>query len=296
MNTHKSLLLSILTCVILAAFIAGPGCITQPQDQGNPVTPRPESTTPSLEVTPASASMKGVSWELVSYDSGRIAQESVTLGSTVTARFEQGGILQGSSGCNQYSASYETNGPHLLISTPQHTRRSCHSPPGVEHQEKAYLIDLEKVRTYTIDGDMLRLFDEAGKVVLLFRKTDSPQGLSGISWKTWHLISYRNDSGAIAGIPGSMVMTSRFLEGIVSGYSGCNCYLGQYREDGGAMAIEELIATDTNCRNETFMSVERLFIQNLQATTAYIATSDSFTLVDDRGESLLVFEATPVIS
>lgn len=286
----------ILACIVLAAFIAGPGCISQPQDQEKQVTQIPESPTPSTVTTPAPASMKGVLWELASYDSGRIAQESVTLGTTVTARFEQGGILQGSSGCNHYSASFETNGSNLLISTPQHTRRICHSPPGVEHQEKAYLIDLEKVRTYTLDGDMLRLFDEAGKTVLLFRKTDSPQGLSGISWKTWHMSSYQNDSGNVVGIPGSMVMTTRFLNGTVSGFSGCNCFLGQYREDGGAMAIEGLIVTDTNCRNETVMGVERSFISNLGTTTAYIVTSDRLLLVDDRGESLLVYEATPASS
>lgn len=293
MITYKTRTVCILACIVLAAFIAVPGCISQQQDQEKPVTQIPESPTPLPEATPVPGSIKGVSWELVSYDSGRIAQESVTLGTTVTARFEQGGILQGLSGCNQYSASFETNGSRLLISTPQHTRRSCHSPPGVEHQEKAYLIDLEKVRTYALDGDMLRLSDEAGKTVLLFRKTDTPQGISGILWKTWHTSSYQNDSGEVVGIPGSMVMTTRFLDGTVSGFSGCNCFLGQYREDGGAMAIEGLIVTDTNCRNETVMGVERSFIRNLGTTTAYIVTSDRLLLVDDRGESLLVYKATP---
>lgn len=296
MITHKPLPVYILACILLAALIAVPGCISQQQDQGKPITNTPESPTPSPVVTLTSEPMKGVSWELVSYDSGRIAQESVTLGTTVTARFEQEGILQGSSGCNQYSASFETNGSCLLISTPQHTRRSCHSPPGVEHQEKAYIIDLEKVRTYTIDGEILRLFDDAGKVVLLFRKADTPQGLSGIPWKTWHLSSIRNESGEVVGIPGSMLMTTRFLDGTISGYSGCNCYLGQYREDGGAMAIEKLIVTDTNCRNDTVMGLERSFIQNFGTTTAYIATSDRLLLADERGESLLVYEAAPVSS
>lgn len=122
----------IFTCMVLAAFITGAGCISQPTDQGNPSLTATESPTLTMQATGAPVTLKGITWELVSYDSGRIAQESVTLGSTVTARFEPRGILYGSSGCNQYFASYETKGSNLLISAPQHTRLRCQSPPGVD--------------------------------------------------------------------------------------------------------------------------------------------------------------------
>ncbi len=284
----------IFTCMVLAAFITGAGCISQPTDQGNPSLTATESPTLTMQATGAPVTLKGITWELVSYDSGRIAQESVTLGSTVTARFEPGGILYGSSGCNQYFASYETKGSNLLISAPQHTRLRCQSPPGVESQEKAYLIDLEKVRTFSIDGDILRLSDETGRVVLLFRRGEIPPGIPGISWKTWHLSSYRDNSGIVVGIPDTMVMTTRFLDGTISGFSGCNCYLGQYQEDGGAMEIKDLVVTDTNCRNDTVMGAERAFLNNLKGTTAYIQSDDRLLLVNDRGDSLLTYDTKAV--
>lgn len=291
MMTKRTWAAYTLAFLVLAVFMTGSGCISQPTDQGNPSLTATESPTPPMQATGAPVTLKGITWELVSYDSGRIAQESVTLGSTVTARFEPGGILHGSSGCNQYSASYETKDLNLLISAPQHTRLRCHSPPGVESQEKAYLIDLEKVRTFSIDGDILRLSDEAGRVVLLFRRGEIPAGIPGISWKTWHLSSYRDNSGIAVGIPDTMVMTTRFLEGTISGFSGCNCYLGRYQEDGGAMTIKDLVVTDTNCRNDTVMGAERAFLSNLEGTTAYIQSNDRLLLVDDRGDLLLAYDA-----
>jgi len=293
MNTRRSFLIIVPAFFILAAFIAATGCITPSAQPGIENMTEPVSPLPTTPVHAPALSLKGVTWELVSYDSGRFAQESVVPGTTISARFETGGIVHGSSGCNQYCARYESTDTRLLIAAPQYTRESCHTPAGVESQEKIYLIDLEKVRTFTIDGDILKLMDEPGKVTLLFRKGQAPPDATQISWKTWHLVSYRDDSGSILQPPGDMVMTARFLDGTISGFAGCNCYQGPYREDGGAMTIGEPVVTDMNCRNATVKGVEEAFFKNLQHVAAYVGTTENCTLVDGRGESLLVFQSPP---
>lgn len=291
MNRRITLTVYLLTCCVLAAFITGTGCISSspaPAAEHSEITVTP---TPSPEVQEQVPTLTGITWELVSYDSGRIAQESVTVGTTVTARFERGGIVHGSSGCNQYSASFESTGTSLLISTPQHTRERCHAPAGVETQEKVYLLDLERVRTWSIGGGLLRLMDENGRVTLLFREREVPSDAPRISQETWYLSTYRNDTGAMTPPPGGIVMTAGFLDGTLSGFSGCNCYRATYQEDGGVITIGEPVRSDTWCRNEAVTETEGAFFDNLKDAGAYIVDSDSLQMVDIKGEPLLVFHS-----
>ncbi|MCU0632491.1 MAG: META domain-containing protein [Methanolinea sp.] len=284
----KSLPASILACLLVLAVLWS-GCATRSIEPGH------ENTTGTL--TPVStrvyeentSDLSGITWELVSYDSGRLAQESVIPESVITARFEHDGVVYGTSGCNQYFARYEATSPRLSIETPAHTRDVCITPTGVLSQESVYLVDLGKVSSYRVEGVILSLSDSKGRAVLIFRKGIMPVDAGQISWKTWYLTSYRDDQDVMATLPEEVLVTARFFRGTLSGIAGCNSYRASYQEHGAAIAIGVPAATDMKCGNETVMEQEQSFFSGLKGVAAYVTGEDSLLLVDSRGEALMEF-------
>ena len=234
--------------------------------------------------------ISGITWELVAYDSGRLAQESIIPGSIVTARFEREGIVHGISGCNQYWARYEASSTRVSIDFPQRTNAVCNTPSGVLSQESMYLVDLGKANTYRVEGDFLSLSDGKGRTVLLFRKEAIPEDVSYIFRETWYLTALRDDRGSIIMLPHGVLVTARFGEGRVSGFSGCNSYVAPAHVSGAATRIESPLVTDTWCRNETMREQERLFFKRMKEVDAYVPGDDLLILVNDQGETLLEFE------
>jgi len=275
-------LVLLLACILSGCLTLSPG--TELGESGgdlSPVTPTPcgEGTLP----------ISGITWELVAYDSGRIAQESVIPGSVVTARFEDEGIVHGNTGCNQYWARYEASFSRVSIEAPQRTNAVCNTPPGVHSQESLYLVDLGKAKTYSVEGDFLTLSDGNGRAMLLFRKETIPKGAAQIFQDTWYLTASRDDQGSIVMVPGGVLVTARFLEGRVFGFSGCNCYVAPASVRGAATRIESPLVTDTWCRNETVRNQERLFFSRMKEVDAYVPGDGSLILVNGRGETLLEF-------
>ena len=94
----------------------------------------------------------GASWEVIGYNDGKQAVVSVTLGTTLTASFGADGMLSGSAGCNDYTASYKTDGSKISIGPAATTRKMCSEPPNVMEQETQYLQALSTAATVRIDG------------------------------------------------------------------------------------------------------------------------------------------------
>jgi heat shock protein HslJ len=95
--------------------------------------------------------LAGTSWTLATLN-GR----SVLKNTTVTLNFEDGWAA-GSDGCNNYTASYKTEGKKISIGPAATTRKMCAEPPNVMEQEIQYLQALTTAATYRIDGWKLEL-------------------------------------------------------------------------------------------------------------------------------------------
>jgi len=278
-----------IPAVLLIFAVLLSGCVThppgtEPEESGwnsSPATPIPirEDTLP----------MSGTTWILISYDSGRLAQESVVPGSVVTARFEREGIVHGSSGCNQYWARYEASSSRVSIDAPQRTNAVCNTPSGVHSQESMYLLDLGKASIYRVDGNFLSLLDSNGRAVLLFGKETVPEDSAHIFQETWYLTALRDDQGFIVNSPEGVLVTARFIDRTVSGFAGCNCYVAPAYVRSAAIRIETPLATDTWCQNETVRNQERLFLSRIQEVDAYVPGDNSLILVNGHGETLLEF-------
>ena len=110
--------------------------------------------------------LAGTRWQAASFWDAELSDTGLVLpGTTLTMAFDKTGKLNGSSGCNTYSASYVVTGRQLAITPPTGTNRLCNTPEGIMQQEAAFLSLLPGVGGYFVEGDSLYLEDATGTVV-----------------------------------------------------------------------------------------------------------------------------------
>jgi heat shock protein HslJ len=73
----------------------------------------------------------------------------------ITASFHGGGWVDGFAGCNTYLAAASVNGEKLKISAPAAGQDLC--AKAVQDREHAFLAELAKAQSFTLQGDTLEL-------------------------------------------------------------------------------------------------------------------------------------------
>ncbi|MCX7719550.1 MAG: META domain-containing protein [Candidatus Sumerlaeaceae bacterium] len=121
----------------------------------------------------ADTTLIGTAWEVTGYNNGKQAVVSVLSGTTLTAEFRPEGRVSGSAGCNRYTASYETDGSKIEITTPALTRRLCPQPEGIMQQEAQFAAALASAATYRMDGDRLELRTAEGHLAVSLRRAQN---------------------------------------------------------------------------------------------------------------------------
>jgi heat shock protein HslJ len=121
--------------------------------------------------TAQSSDLAGTSWDVIAYNNGKQAVVSVTLGTTLTANFGADGMLSGSAGCNNYTASYKTDGRKISIGPAATTRKMCAEPPNIMEQEMQYLQALSTAATYRIDGMKMEFRTAEGALAANFQRS-----------------------------------------------------------------------------------------------------------------------------
>jgi len=102
-------------------------------------------------------SLTGINWIANGVNNGRGGVQSIVIGNEITAVFGDDGSLSGSSGCNNYSGTYEVDGENMSIGPLAATQKFCEQPEGTMDQESEYLAALQTVAMWSIDGDVLDL-------------------------------------------------------------------------------------------------------------------------------------------
>jgi heat shock protein HslJ len=116
----------------------------------------------------ASDALSRSAWIVTGYNNGKQAVVSTMAGTDLTANFGTDGVLSGNSGCNTYSASYQTDGNKIGIGPAATTRMACEQ--AVMDQEQQYLTALTTAATYRIDGSKLELRTADGALAANFAK------------------------------------------------------------------------------------------------------------------------------
>ena len=123
-----------------------------------------EAPSNSAPENSTSQSLEGTKWTLTFYGD-MSAPQVVLLDSEVTADFAEGRI-SGTGGCNNYFAEYQTEGDQITTGNVGSTKMLC--PDNVMQLEQEYIIAVDTVERYEIDGDELHLYYASGKSVLTF--------------------------------------------------------------------------------------------------------------------------------
>jgi polar amino acid transport system substrate-binding protein len=92
----------------------------------------------------------------------------VLTGTTLTAAFGADGRVNGSSGCNTYSATYTVNGAQLAITPPTGTSALCAEPQGIMEQEAAFLTALQSASSFSLEGGQLYVLSASGQALIEF--------------------------------------------------------------------------------------------------------------------------------
>ena len=77
------------------------------------------------------------------------------------------GQLSGQSACNRYFAGYDQEEDTLRIDQPGSSNMYCE---GLMDYEAEYLQTLGEVKSFELSGDSLKMLDQSGNAILVFRK------------------------------------------------------------------------------------------------------------------------------
>lgn len=135
--------LILLSLVVLLAACGSPAPATQPPD--------PLSST---------------SWVLESLNG-----QPVDIAAGITLAFSDGGTLNGSDGCNDYTAGYTAGGTSLGILAPvSTTNKGCAAE--ITARGAAYLQALTAAVSYKLEGQKLQLLSGDGTVLASFQQVN----------------------------------------------------------------------------------------------------------------------------
>jgi heat shock protein HslJ len=212
-----------------------------------------------------SSELAGTSWIVTGYNNGKQAVVSVMAGTDLTANFGTDGKLSGSAGCNNYTASYQTEGSKISIGPAASTMKACEQ--AVMDQEQQYLAALATAAMYRLDGNKLELRTAAGALAASF--TQAPASSEALPGSSWIVTGYNNGKQAVVSVALGTELTANFgADGMLSGSSGCNTYSASYKIDGNKISIGPAATTMKACE-QAVMDQEQQYLAALATAATY---------------------------
>ena len=194
------------------------------------------------------------------------------------------GKLGGSTGCNQFGASYTQDGDALSIREIVSTQMAC--GPKADAVELAYLAALERVASWRLEQDQLILADADGRALLRFREA-SPVG-------AWTATMFRQRDAVSSVLPGTEITAEFGDDGTLTGSSGCNTYSGTYKTDGAKITISRVGGTEMACdAPDGVMEQEQAYLSALPLAAGYRVEGSKLSLLTAAGTYVATYQRTP---
>lgn len=236
----------------------------------------------------------GALWNLVAL--GDVSKpETPVEGSNFNAQFiripgSPSGVLNGTTGCNEYTAAFTASLDEIKINLPVSTQnKTC--VPGLSDQEQLYFLALNNATTYRISGNTLTIPYDDEKQALVFEGTQLETAqrppLSSLDGTTWYLW-YIDNTPILAGttIYGQFAINSDGNSGTFSGSAGCNTYIATFGEQ---MAVETTLNATQNCSEpKGIMEQENAYIADLSRAYGYWQTGSQ--LIINTGVGVLTYQ------
>jgi heat shock protein HslJ len=235
-----------------------------------------------------STPLEGTLWKLTQY-LGPGNTQVPALAAAAPTGVLQGGVIAGSTGCNQYTGTYTLNGTRLSIEPGATTLRAC--PEPIMTQEQVFLAALRTVTGYTITGTQLVMTNAAGSAALTFVAAPPLP----LATTTWLLTAYNNGKGAVTSVLGNTQITAVFgTDGAVTGSAGCNDYRADYTTTGSAITIGMAATTRKFCASPPgVMDQEQAYLTAITHAAVYRIRENELQLTGSDGATIATFIARP---
>ena len=196
-----------------------------------------------------------------------------------SAYFEDG-TVGGSTGCNQYTASYTVDGDTLEIGQAVMTMIAC--PPPADAIERAYIAAFEQVTGWSLDGEELVLADDEDAELLRF-EAGTPVG-------SWEATAFLSGDAVVTPIAGTELTATYGEDDALTGSAGCNRFTGSYSTDGGTIEIGELATTRKLCPEPAgVMEQETAYLAALQSAASFRVNGSALLLLSPDGTNVASF-------
>ena len=106
----------------------------------------------------------GITWRIDGLIDGEVASSTIA-GTQPFILLDPDGSASGDGSCNRFGAPYTLEGERLSFGPIEATRMAC-TEAGVMEQEAAILRALSSTTSFAIQGQVLSLLDDGGRVVL----------------------------------------------------------------------------------------------------------------------------------
>ena len=118
--------------------------------------------------TPLPQALAGTAWQVVALPRLSLAPGTSLSLASLTLRFEEPARAAGNSGVNRFSAQVNADASQLRFVSPISTRMA--GPPELMALESEFLVRLQAVSAWKIDGNRLRLSDAAGLELIVLER------------------------------------------------------------------------------------------------------------------------------
>lgn len=227
---------------------------------------------PALAQTPEPVQVLDVAWTLTRLDGERVPAEP-----PVTATFESDGSLTGSGGCNDYSATWTSDGSSLTVSDLQATRKACSD--AIDAQERRYFELLGEAASWTLVGTAVTVTSSDGATLVFGDDTAPTDDLPLVG--SWPLATIDGEAPP----PGMSVGLDIHDDGTLSGQA-CNSYSASYvASAAGDLSVDAIAATRMSC-GDAADAFEASYLDGLQGATQWFVQGGQLLL---SGSAELVF-------
>ncbi|MFZ0544967.1 MAG: META domain-containing protein [Candidatus Promineifilaceae bacterium] len=279
---QKKSILLFFTAIALLVVACTPGSGQSGNGSVNPTAEPTEQPTeqPAEQPTEQAIDMDfllNTNWDLATMNGEAPVADAVP-----TISFDSDkNTVNGTTGCNGYFGSYTLDGTNLSIGQLGQTEMFCEDRMD---QEQAYLVTLMSAESLTLEGETLTI--HTGEGDLVFQPAEN-QALEGTAW----VLSGIATNDAVVNTWVDEQITAQFLDGNMSGSSGCNSYGTSYDVSGSSITLGEVVGTLMACEDEEVMAREGEFLNALQNVASFKIVRNNLTFLDADGNLVMSFVA-----
>jgi heat shock protein HslJ len=220
-------------------------------------SPEPDGSAP--------AGLANTAWTVTTINGGGVIADAPP-----TIRFSADGRISGTTGCNQYSALFSTDGNRITIGALSATEIGCAGARST--QEQVFLKGLDGAATWRMtEGGALEIDGQVALVAGPGIATSPPPPTlgAGLGGTAWNLVELGNTADFAHIVP-----TIEFgADGSVAGFAGCNTFTGSYTINGSTLALGPLATTKIGCVRPA-SAVESDYLAALTGVTSWEIGAD----------------------